>query len=85
MTRGAYMINISRDVTSRENTTHQQDDQSLLSGHQAPSQQTTSAEHDVKSDDIVIEYMSETRELLLSMLNQSFKLLWDGSLSPSHD
>lgn len=29
--------------------------------------------------------MSETGDLLLQMLQQSFKLLWDGSLSPSND
>jgi hypothetical protein len=39
----------------------------------------------VKNDDIVIEYMGETRDQLISMIPQTFKLLWDGSLSPSHD
>jgi hypothetical protein len=29
--------------------------------------------------------MSETRDQLISMIPQTFKLLWDGSLSPSHD
>jgi hypothetical protein len=39
----------------------------------------------VKSDEIVIEYMSETTSLIVNMLWDNYKLLWDGSLSPTND
>lgn len=37
---------------------------------------------DVKSDELVIDFAEDTRNQYFKMLHRSFKLLWDGSLSP---
>jgi hypothetical protein len=36
----------------------------------------------LKADEVIIDFSDETRNQLFIMLNRSFKLLWDGSLSP---
>ena len=36
----------------------------------------------MKSNEIVVEYSSLTQQALNEMANVTFKLLWDGSLSP---
>jgi hypothetical protein len=36
----------------------------------------------IKPTDIVIEYSTQSRQTLRNMVNATFKLLWDGSLSP---